>query len=217
MKAVVLLSGGLDSVVAATLATAEYQLVLALTADYGQRAAAMEIAAARQVAAYLGTPHQVVPLPWVARVAGDALTSPARPLPHPQEGELDSQAAEASAAAVWVPNRNGLLVNVAGVYAEALGCEAIICGFNAEEGATFSDNTPAFVDAVNVCFAFSTRSKVLLVSPTIGLKKAEIVRAGQEAGAPLELVWSCYEAGPLPCGKCESCQRSQRALATVEQ
>lgn len=217
MKAVVLLSGGLDSVVAATLAAQELQLVLALTADYGQRAAAMEIAAARQVAACLGIAHEVVPLPWLGRIASDALTSPAKTVPQPASEDLDTAAAEATAAAVWVPNRNGLLLNMAGVYAEALGCLRIVSGFNAEEAATFSDNSSGFVNAINVSLAYSTRLKVEVVSPTLEMTKVEIVRAGRAAGAPLDCLWSCYEAGPIPCRKCESCLRSQRAFAAADE
>jgi 7-cyano-7-deazaguanine synthase len=216
MRAVVLLSGGLDSVVAATLATREMTLALALTADYGQRAAAAEIHAARQVAASMGIPHEIVPLTWVGRVAGDALTTPTKALPQPARADLDSAAAEQSAAAVWVPNRNGLLINAAAVYAEASDCATAICGFNAEEAATFSDNSADFVAAANAALACSTRPPVQVYSPTIGMSKAEIVRAGREAGAPLDLVWSCYEAGPVPCLRCESCLRLQRALEEAD-
>ena len=216
MKAISLLSGGLDSVVATWLAAREMDLALAITCDYGQRAAEREIRAAGQVAAALGIPHQVVPLPWVKQVAGDALTSPEQALPRLAMEELDSEAAVGSAAAVWVPNRNGLLINVAGVYADALGCEAIIVGFNAEEGVTFPDNTPAFAEAIRASLRLSTRKGCRVVSPTMAMNKVEIVQAGREAGAPLALCWSCYEAGPAPCGACESCLRSQRAFAQAD-
>lgn len=213
MKAISLLSGGLDSVVATWLAAKEIEVVLALTCDYGQRAAAREIQAAGQVATALGIPQQVIPLPWVKEIAGDALTSAEKALPQLAADELDSDAAVDSAAAVWVPNRNGLLINVAGVYADALGCEGIIVGFNAEEGVTFPDNTPAFAQAIGAALSFSTRKGCRIVSPTMAMNKAEIVRAGREAGAPLDLCWSCYEAGPGQCGVCESCLRSRRAFA----
>lgn len=212
MRGVVLLSGGLDSLVAAFLAAREMTLALALTADYGQRAAACEIRAARRVAAALGIPHTVVPLEWVGHLAPNALTAPGGELPHLTTEELDTPVAEAAAAAVWVPNRNGLLVNVAAVYAETLDCQAIICGFNREEAATFPDNSPAYVDMANAALALSTRTQVQVLSPTLHLSKAEIVRRGREVGAPLDLVWSCYEAGPVPCGRCASCLRLQRAL-----
>lgn len=216
MKAISLLSGGLDSVVATWLAARELDLALAITCDYGQRAAEREIWAASQVATALAVPHQVVSLPWVAEVAGDALTSHAKPLPKPTVEQLDSEAATQSAAAVWVPNRNGLLLNVAGVFADALGCEAIIVGFNAEEAATFSDNTDSYARAATVAFAYSTRVRCQVVSPTVTMTKREIVAAGREAGAPLDWCWSCYEAGPAQCGACESCLRSRRAFEAAE-
>jgi 7-cyano-7-deazaguanine synthase len=212
MDVVSLLSGGLDSAVATWLAAQEHRVRLCLTCDYSQRAAAREIEAASRVAAALGAPHQVIPLPWVGQVAGDALTSRARPLPELTPEELDTKAAVRSAAAVWVPNRNGLLLNVAGVFAEALGCGGIVVGFNAEEGSTFPDNTPDFMHAAEAAFGFSTQQGLRVLSPTAEMTKKQIVQAGYGAGAPLEFVWSCYEAGPAPCRKCESCLRSQRAF-----
>ena len=212
VKAISLLSGGLDSVVATWLAAREMEIALAVTCDYGQRAAEREIWAASQVAAALGAPHQVIPLPWVAEVASDALTNHEKPLPRLTNEQLDSESANQSAAAVWVPNRNGLLLNIAGVFAEALGCEAIIVGFNAEEAATFSDNTDSYAQAATVAFAYSTRVRCKVVSPTVTMTKRQIVAAGDAAGAPLDLCWSCYEAGPAQCGTCESCLRSRRAF-----
>lgn len=213
MRAVTLLSGGLDSVVATWLAAQEMDIVLALTCDYGQRAAEREIEAASQVAATLAVPHRIVPLPWVKDIATGALTDAGRPLPELSADQLDSTAAQRSAAAVWVPNRNGLLLNVAAVFAEAMGCDAVVAGFNAEEGTTFPDNTPAFVHATERAFGFSTRTGLRVAAPTIEMTKAEIVKAGYAAEAPLQFVWSCYEGGPAPCRRCESCLRSQRAFA----
>lgn len=212
MKAVSLLSGGLDSVVATWLAAQEMEVVLALTCDYGQRAARQEIWAASQVAAALGVPHRVVPLPWMAEIVEGPMTDRTQALPAPSIPELSGEAAEQSAAAVWVPNRNGLLLNIAAVYAEVLGAEGVICGFNAEEGATFPDNTSEFATAAEHFFSFSTRHGCRVVSPTMSMTKVEIVRAGRDAGAPLDLTWSCYEAGPAPCGRCESCVRQRRAF-----
>ena len=212
MKAISLLSGGLDSTVATWLAARDMTLALALTCDYGQRAAAREIEAAAHLAAALGVPHKIVPLPWVKEIAQDALTDASRPLPELTPEELDSKAAAQSAAAVWVPNRNGLLLNIAGVFAEALHCGAIVVGFNAEEGTTFPDNTPAFMHAAQRAFSFSTQQGLQVVSPTAAMTKREIVRAGYDIGAPLEFVWSCYEGGPAPCRKCEFCLRSARAF-----
>jgi 7-cyano-7-deazaguanine synthase len=213
MRCVALLSGGLDSLVAAALVRAEHELCLALTCDYGQRAAARELSAAAAQAEWLGCPHQAIALPWLGRLGGNALTDAAREMPAPGAEELDcAEVTAASARAVWVPNRNGVLVNVAAALAESAGAEAVVCGFNAEEAATFPDNSVAFMAAAEVFWSYSTASGMRLLSPTAGMVKTEIVQRARELGAPLDLVWSCYRGGERQCWSCESCRRLRRAL-----
>lgn len=212
MAALVLLSGGLDSTVAAALhRAAGGDLALALFVDYGQRAAAPEARAAEAVAGALGCPFLVTALPLLGELPGGALTDRDSALPAPGPGGLEGEEARASAAAVWVPNRNGLLVHLAAAVAEARGLDEVVVGFNREEAQTFPDNGVAFVRALNASLALSTRNGVRVVGPTLELTKAELVAAGRRVGAPLELAWSCYEAGPEPCGRCESCRRRERA------
>jgi 7-cyano-7-deazaguanine synthase len=214
MRCVSLLSGGLDSVVATAACAREHEVALALTFDYGQRAAAAEIAAARRTSQALNVRHQAVELPWLGAITHTALVDRSASLPAPNEDALDdAERAQASAAAVWVPNRNGVFINVAAAFAESLGCEVVVCGFNAEEGRTFPDNTPAFAAAATAALGYSTANHVRVISPTQDLTKAEIVALGRRLGAPLEHVWSCYEVGPQPCETCESCLRFARALA----
>lgn len=216
MRAVALLSGGLDSTVAAALHRAGGgTLVAALFVDYGQRAAAPERAAARAVAAALEVELHETRVPLYERIGGraGALVARDRPLPRPDPDALDGPGARASAAAVWVPNRNGVLVNLAAALAEALDAQAVVVGFNAEEAATFADNGPRFVASLNACLADSTRNGVRVVSPTIALGKPALLAAGRRVGAPIERSWSCYDAGPRPCGTCESCRRRARAEA----
>ena len=216
MRAIALLSGGLDSLVATWATAAEHEIALALTADYGQRAAAPEIRAAAKQAETLLVPHKVVKLPWLGELGGNALTDTTRPLPEIAAEKLDDMdAATTSASGVWVPNRNGVLINAAGAFADALGCELIVVGFNAEEGATFPDNTPEFMQATDAALAFSTQVHAGVHSPTATLTKAEIVKLGQSLGAPLHLAWSCYEGGVDHCGECESCRRLRRALGSL--
>ncbi len=216
MRSISLLSGGLDSVVATTAAAREGPVVLALTFDYGQRAAPAEIRAARAVCGELGIRHRAIELPWLAEVTTTALVDRTAALPALSADELDDAAkTHASAAAVWVPNRNGVFISVAAAFAESLGCEAVVCGFNAEEGQTFPDNTPEFAAAATAALAYSTLSQVRVVSPTQSLTKVEIVALGRRLGAPLAHAWSCYEPGPEPCGRCESCLRSARAMAAA--
>lgn len=213
-RAVALLSGGLDSVVATWAARRTHEIALALTCDYGQRAAQREAQAAREVAGLLGCPHVLVDLRWLGALGGSALTDPTRAIPHPDADGLDDpQLAPATARSVWVPNRNGVLLNVAAAHAEAWGCQAIVVGFNAEEAATFPDNSRAFMTAADEFFALSTLTHPQVISPTASLTKREIVALGRELGAPLQHIWSCYLGDAEPCGRCESCRRLERALA----
>lgn len=211
--AVVLLSGGLDSAVCLKAACDNARVVRAITFDYGQRARAREIAASHRICERLNITHQVIELPWLAEITHTALVDRSRTLPRPRPDELQDDAAAQSAEAVWVPNRNGVFVMIAAAIAEGLNAESVVAGFNAEEGATFPDNSPEFVDAVNAVLPLSTLSSVRLVSPTGGLTKTEIVKFGREIAAPLELIWSCYEGGPEHCWRCESCLRLRRALS----
>jgi 7-cyano-7-deazaguanine synthase len=112
-----------------------------------------------------------------------------------------------------VPNRNGVLVNIAAAFAERLEADTVVVGFNREEAATFPDNGVEFVEAATRALALSTRKGVRVACPVGGLRKDEIVRLGREIGAPLREVWPCYEGGERMCGTCESCRRFRRALA----
>jgi 7-cyano-7-deazaguanine synthase len=134
-------------------------------------------------------------------------------LPHLTTEELDSEkVSDASMRAVWVANRNGVFLNVAAAYAEALGVNEVFTGYNKEEAATFPDNSAAYLDAMNTAFTFSTLNKVRASSFTIDFDKTRIMAEALKVELPLELTWSCYEAGPVRCWKCESCKRSERAL-----
>lgn len=215
MKGVILLSGGLDSAVCLAFAVREVEVALCLTADYGQMAAGREIAAARALAAHYGQPHRVVRLPFVGALARASVLGKS-PLEDLTDSDLgDPQKMETAARAAWVPNRNGVLVNVAAAYAEAAGADRVIAGLNREDGAHFPDNSPEFVEGVNNCFRYSTANGVRLVSYTLHLDKVEIVQLGRRLGVPLDLVWSCYRGGAKPCGACASCLRLRRALENV--
>ncbi len=212
-RAAVLLSGGLDSLIAAHLAACDHDLRLAITCDYGQRAAVAEIKAAGIQAARLNIPHHVVSLSWLGDISAAAITSPGAQMPHPQTAQLDEHAVTAETARqVWVPNRNAVFVMVAAAYAEALQCDVVVAGFNAEEAATFPDNSGEFVAAANNLLQYSTANQATIVSPTLEMTKTEMVQLASERGIALDMLYSCYEAGPRHCWQCESCRRLQRAL-----
>lgn len=216
MKSVVLLSGGLDSAVSLAQALLDSEVVLCLTMDYGQKAARKEIAAAAALAAHYNVPHRVVELPFLKQITRTSLVEQEAHVPELSLEALENpDVAKATAAAVWVPNRNGLFINIAACFAEALGCQQVVTGFNREEAATFPDNSLDFIDAANRALRFSTLSGVRVISYTARLSKAEIVALGKRLGVPWNLIWSCYHGGETMCGRCESCLRFARAMASA--
>ena len=205
MKGVAILSGGLDSTVSLAAATRKMDVVLALTFDYGQRAAKREREASSKIARHYKIPHRVLAIPWLAGLTGTALVNRRAELP-------TNEMSERSAKAVWVPNRNGVFIEIAAAHAESLGAARLVTGFNKEEAVTFPDNSPAYVGAVNLALSYSTANGVKVVSYTGTLEKKGIVNLGRRLDAPLKFIWPCYEGGKRWCGECESCLRSLRAL-----
>lgn len=214
--AVILLSGGLDSAVNLALTARAASARLALTIRYGQRAEAAELKAASALARRYGVEWRAVDLSWLGAVNPTGLTRSEQELPRLKTEELDSMThATPSMRAVWVANRNGVFLNVAASFAEALGYSEVVVGFNREEAATFPDNSAAYLQAVNRAFSFSTLNGVQTVSHTTDWDKPRILQEALALELPLDLVWSCYESGPERCWRCESCKRSERALLSA--
>jgi len=216
-KAITLLSGGLDSAVATLLAQKRYNIALALTFDYGQRAAAREIETAKAFCRHYKISHEVISLPWLTVISHSPLTDNSKSLPKFKAGELGKtrKREKKSARAVWVPNRNAVFVNIAAAYAEAKHCSTIVSGFNAEEAQTFPDNSIRFIETENKLLLSSTLSHPKLVSPTQKMNKIEIARSALKLGLDTRFFWSCYEGGAKMCGRCESCARTIRAFRTI--
>ena len=213
--AISILSGGMDSTVATALALREMDVILALTFDYGQRAAKNEVAAAENFCAQHKIQHQVIEIPWLKNWTKTSLVNKNQQVPAISALELDQNfsADLERAKKVWVPNRNGVFLSIAAAAAESLGAEYLIAGFNEEEAATFPDNSQSYLEAMNHSLSFSTLNQVKLISPTIRLNKKEIAKTAKHLGIELSQLWSCYEGGEQPCGICESCVRQARALA----
>ncbi|MBY0370336.1 7-cyano-7-deazaguanine synthase QueC [bacterium] len=214
-RAVVLLSGGLDSSVAMALALRDgVKICRAITYDYGQRAATREIQTAERICYHYKVLHSVVPLPWFRELwSGGALLTESAAIPHPSFSDLTDKAQSLeSARKVWVPNRNGVFLEIAAGMAESRGADSVVVGFNREEAETFPDNSVEYLQALTRALSYSTANGVTLLSPTALMDKNEIVRAALDTGFPLSLVWSCYEGFESMCGECESCMRLRRAL-----
>ena len=204
-KGIILLSGGLDSLVSLGIGIEKYGISLALTFDYGQKAVEQEISTSKNICDYYKIEHKVIKLDWLKKVTHTALVSN-EDLP---EG-IDNP--EQSAKSVWVPNRNGLFLNIAGSFADGNDYDYIIIGANKEEGQTFPDNTQEFIDKINAEFEYSTQKHPKVVAPLINSDKNDIVKLALEHKIPLEFVRSCYASGEKHCGKCESCIRLKNAL-----
>jgi 7-cyano-7-deazaguanine synthase len=219
MKAITLLSSGLDSVAALAVAAYSLEIEMAITFDYGQRAGKKEIEYSRHVCEHFGIEHKVIKLDWLSEITTTSLVNRDIEIPSLSFKDIDETApaeiTDTSAKAVWVPNRNGVMLNIAGSFAESKGCDRLVVGFNGEEARTFPDNSLEYVQAMDNAFCYSTQNSVKIFAPLITFEKTEIVRRAVEAKAPLEYSWSCYHGGDLPCGKCESCLRRARAFKNL--
>ena len=184
---------------------------LFITVDYGQPAAAREIEAGRRVAEFYRCRHRVISLDWYRELLPESFSAGDRGIPDPEV--LGQESAEA----VWVPGRNLVLIAIGAAWAEKLGAGRLVTGFNAEEAATFPDNSREFVEVAGKALGYSSNGRVKLLAPLAGLDKSGIVKLGRCLGVPLELAWSCYRGGETPCGRCESCQRRAAAEAAMEE
>ncbi|MCL6610052.1 MAG: 7-cyano-7-deazaguanine synthase QueC [Peptococcaceae bacterium] len=217
MSSIVLLSGGLDSTVSLGQALREGEVELCLTFDYGQRARLNEIKAAAEIAAHYKLKHRVVQLPFLKEITATSLVNPGADVPEPGDEDFNRpEVLAGTARSVWVPNRNGVFINIAASFAEALDCSQIVTGFNAEEAKTFPDNSREYLAACNQALSLSTLKRVRVVSYTLMLDKVEIITLGRRLGAPLRHVWPCYHGGEQICGRCESCRRYLRALQQAD-
>jgi len=215
-KAVVLLSSGLDSSVNLFEAHQKEEVLLALTFDYGQKAAKKEIEHSAKLAAYLKVPHKVLALPWFKDFNKSSLLMDSEKVPTGKQVDIQShEQSLQTAKSVWVPNRNGIFLNIGAAFAEALGAQIVIPGFNAEEATTFPDNSEAFMTELTRSLSFSTANHVEVECYTVKLQKPEIVKKGLSLNMPWHLLWPCYFSKEKWCGECESCLRSKRAFASA--
>jgi 7-cyano-7-deazaguanine synthase len=211
MKAVVLLSGGLDSYTAAALAQADGFALYALTIQYGQRHA-REIEAARRVAGALGVEARLELALDLRHIGGSALTAGAD-VPHGRDlGATDIPV-------TYVPARNTIFLSLALAWAEALGARDLVIGVNALDYSGYPDCRPEFIRAFEHAAALGTRAGVegrafRIHTPLIDLTKAEIIRRGLQLGLDYRLTHSCYDPLPdgSPCGTCDSCQLRARGF-----
>ena len=208
-KAVILLSGGLDSATVAAQAIADGYKAIALSFRYGQRHE-RELLAARQVAESLNIRDHFIVDVNLAQWGGSALTdtSIAMPIEGVQAGEIPI---------TYVPGRNTVFIAIALSLAEAKGAEAIYLGINAVDYSGYPDCRPDYLKAFQKLAALSSKVGVegnapKLVAPLVMDSKTDIVRRARRLGVPIDLTWSCYQGGEFPCGVCDSCRIRNQAL-----
>jgi len=211
--AVCVCSGGIDSTVAATIASHEGYELHFFHASYGQRAEEREKEVVEKIARYLGANElKFVEIPFLKELGGSALTDVKREVPVGEEVSLDK---EQETPSTWVPCRNLILLAHASAYAEVIGADALIVGFNAEEARSYPDNDAEFVKRYNALLekAVASFSRVPSVkAPLVHLLKPEIIMKGLEVKAPLHLTYSCYLGEEQHCGICASCLHRRRGF-----
>lgn len=200
-NAIILLSGGLDSLVSTAIMKEKYNITKALYLNYGQKPHLKELQACQKICEYYNLNMEAIDICWLGDISQKSA------LNAKNETTLDS------GKDYWIPNRNGLFVNIAACYAEALDCQYIAIGANFEEAQEFKDNSTMFIDSASALFSNSTQNNVKVIAPLIHMNKKQIIQKAIEIKAPLELAWSCYMDGDKHCGKCPSCKLLKSALA----
>jgi 7-cyano-7-deazaguanine synthase len=215
-KAVVLLSGGMDSCVCTAIARERHgaRNIALLHAGYGQRTQERERRAFEEIAHFYALRERlVVQLDHFRAIGGSALTDKNISVP---ENELGGLGPHGSAIPVtYVPFRNAHFLSVAVSWAEVIGAGAIYIGAVAEDSSGYPDCRPEYYRVFQELIRAGTRpeTQIEIVTPVITLKKSEIIRRGLELKAPLHLTWSCYQNEDTACGACDSCLLRLRAFA----
>ncbi len=203
-KAVVLLSGGLDSSTVLAIAAVQGYELVALTFDYGQKHA-KELESARKVARHFAVREHIVMGLDLGRFADSSLTRKDLDVP---DGKPNRELG--GIPTTYVPGRNIVFLSVASSLAESIGADAVFIAANAVDFSGYPDCTPEFMGAFQRVLEVGTKvgvqgRPVRIETPIIDMSKADIVREAVRLRVPLESTWSCYRGGTLACGKCDSC------------
>ncbi len=202
-SAIILLSGGIDSLVSLAIAKNKLDVKKALIFDYGQKAFSEEYEASKSIAKYYNVEHKKIELNFLKEISDNALTNP-------NNNKFDDF------NSVWIPNRNGLFLNIAASFCDKYGYDYIIFGANKEEAENFPDNSSEFIDKGNEFFKYSTLQKPKLFAPCLSFDKIDIINYAIDNNLPLNLIKSCYDSvvntNKKHCGKCMSCKLLMDAI-----
>jgi len=211
MKAVCLLSGGMDSTTLAYLARDKGYDIAALHINYGQRTERKELACAKKIADLLSAKDFIeINLDYFSKFGSSALTDKDIPVENfdPARAHLPN---------TYVPFRNANLLSIATSFAEARGAEAIFIGVQSLDYSGYPDCRPQFIEAFQKVIDLGTKdtTKITLFTPFIHMTKTDILREGIRLGVPYEYTWSCYRNQDKACGICGSCHFRSEAFAEV--
>src|SRR5271156_1021479 len=209
-RAVVCLSGGMDSCVCAALAARDFE-VYAVHFSYGQRTEGRELRSARDVARIVGVRELLhLEIDLFRRIGGSALTDAAIAVP---VASADETTIGTEVPVTYVPFRNAHFLSAAVSWAEVLGARTVFIGAVEQDSSGYPDCRPAYYEAFNELIKRGTKDgDIRVVTPLISMRKSEIVRLGVELGAPFHVSWSCYSGETEACGVCESCVLRLRAF-----
>lgn len=206
-KAVVLTSGGMDSLITTAIAQRENEEIYLLHANYGQRTEQKELAAFRKIADYF-MPKDVliIDISYLAQIGGNSLTD--------RNIEIPKNDLNDSVPNTYVPFRNGNLVSIAASWAEVLGASSIYIGAVEADSSGYPDCRKDFYDKLEIAINAGTKdeTRIKICTPIIDKKKSEIIKLGSELNIPFELSWSCYEDNNIACAECDSCLLRIRAF-----
>lgn len=198
--AVVLVSGGMDSLVTAAMARAECETAF-LHLNYGQRTEKKELECFHAIADHYGvTRRLVVDVSHLSKIGGSSLTDTSMTV---EEADLSRRGVPTS----YVPFRNANILSIAVSWAEVLGARRVYIGAVEEDSSGYPDCRKEFYEAFGRVIDLGTRpeTRIEIFTPVIGMRKSEIVKKGAELRVPFDLTWSCYRDGDLACGNCDSC------------
>lgn len=204
-RLVVVYSGGLDSTVLLYFLLREGHTVWALSIDYGQRHR-RELDSAREICRSLEVTHEVAALNGLqGLLGGSSLTTPSVAVP-------DGHYAQENMKQTIVPNRNMIMLAIAGGWALSLGCEAVAYAAHGGDHAIYPDCRHEFTEAMDQAFQLADWNVLRLMSPFVNRSKADIVRLGTDLAVPFERTWSCYKGERLHCGRCGTCIERREAF-----